>query len=241
MTNMPKLIIFDLDDTLISWDAVAGELWRRACRETCHGEPYDVDLLAERIRRAGHWYWSDPERHRRGRLDLYETRRAVARHAFAELGIARPDLVDRIADAYSRIREDEAFLIPGAAETLAGLKRRGIRLALLTNGESHLQRAKIERFGLAPYFERIVIEGEFGAGKPDPDGFLHLLGDLGVAAADAWMVGNDLARDIAPCRELSIFSVWVDAAGEGLPESTGIAPDRTVKSVVEVPGLLDAV
>ena len=43
-------------------------------------------------------------------------------------------------------------------------------LAMITNGASATQRAKIERFHLAPYFDHILIEGELGFGKPEPRG-----------------------------------------------------------------------
>jgi len=50
-------------------------------------------------------------------------------------------------------------------ETLMTLSQ-ARRLALVTNGESHKQRAKIDRFDLGPLFERIFVEEEVGFGKP---------------------------------------------------------------------------
>ena len=42
-----------------------------------------------------------------------------------------------------------AELFPGAHEVVDALKARGLRLALVTNGEASLQRAKVDRFALA--------------------------------------------------------------------------------------------
>lgn len=237
--NMPEVIIFDLDDTIITWDAVAAEFWLRACRDAGKDEPYDMAVVAESIRQAGSWYWSDPERHRHGRLRLFETRCAVARLAFERLGIDRPDLAERIADTYSRNRESEAFIVPDAVPALEELRKRGIRLAMITNGESSLQRAKIDRFELERFFEHIIIEGEFGTGKPEPGVFLHALDVMNVTAGDAWMVGDDLVRDMAPCRSLGIFSVWVDGRERGLPENSPVTPDRIIGTIAELPALLD--
>jgi len=100
-------------------------------------------------------------------MDLEAARREIVAHAFSRLGIDAPDLANEIADAYSRERDEGIYLLPGAVEALRHFRQRGIRLALVTNGSAAPQRRKIERFGLAPFFDFIVIEGEFGTSKPD--------------------------------------------------------------------------
>ena len=56
----------------------------------------------------------------------------------------------------------------------------GIRLALITNGESATQRHKIDRFCLDRYFSEIFIEGEQDVGKPDSRIFEMALSATGV-------------------------------------------------------------
>ena len=46
-------------------------------------------------------------------------------------------------------------------------------MALLTNGSAAIQRRRIEKHALATYFDYILIEGEFGIGKPDRRVYLH--------------------------------------------------------------------
>jgi putative hydrolase of the HAD superfamily len=127
------------------------------------------------------------------------------------------------------------LLVPDVISTLERLKKRGIHLALVTNGESLLQRRKIERFRLEPFFDHILVEGEFGAGKPDIRVFNHVLKTLNFRAADAWMVGDDLKRDIAPCISLGIYTIWVDGKGTGLASGSP-NPDRIIKTVSELGG-----
>ncbi len=55
--------------------------------------------------------------------------------------------------------------LPGALETLARIRDRGIRLALITNGSAELQRGKIRRFDLERFFDASLVEGEFGADR----------------------------------------------------------------------------
>ena len=123
-------------------------------------------VLAE-ILRLRDWFWSDPERHRVGRLDLRAARRQIAEMAVTNVGCDDRTLAARIAERYDSCRDTRTALFPGAVDVLTWLRGSGCRLALLTNGAADAQREKIERFRLEPLFDLILIEGELGFGKPD--------------------------------------------------------------------------
>jgi putative hydrolase of the HAD superfamily len=116
------------------------------------------------------------------------------------------------------------------------LKDRGLRLALVTNGRSDLQRAKIERFSLAPLFDHIQIEGEHGFGKPDARAYLHAMAALRVQPRESWMVGDNLEWEVAAPQRLGIFAVWHDTVGDGLPPGSPVRPDLIIRSVAELVG-----
>jgi putative hydrolase of the HAD superfamily len=232
---LPKAILFDLDDTILMDDVLVEECWRAACAEYAPRVPgCSADVLYDAIRAYADWYWSDPDRHREGRLDLVAARRVVVTEALARLGVTDPELGREIADTYSHEKADRARPFPGAIETLEALLARGMRMALLTNGGVELQYPKIERYGLRRFFPCIVIEGEFGCGKPDERVFLHALRELGVEARDAWMVGDRLAWEIDPAQRLGMTGVWVDVHGTGLPADPPAVPDRIVRSIAEL-------
>ena len=96
------------------------------------------------------------------------------------------------------------------------------------------QRGKISRFSLAPFFEWILVEGEFGAGKPDERVYRHVLDGLGVAPGEAWMVGDHLEWDVAAPQRLGVTGIWVDTAGLGLPGSSPVRPDRIIRALPEL-------
>jgi putative hydrolase of the HAD superfamily len=232
---VPKAIIFDLDDTIISYDSVTEQVWEDVCRRFAVGiDGLTPESLFKAIGQAREWYWADPERHREGRLNLSEARREVVKLAFSYLKMDLPELANNIADTFTTERDEAAFLFPGAIETLTRLRKKGLRTGLITNGASDMQRAKLKRFGLEPFFDSILIEGEFGTGKPDSRVFTHTLQKLNTGASDAWMVGDDLGRDIAPCQPLGIFSVWVDWRGAGLPPSGEVRPDKIIRNIGEL-------
>ena len=91
-----------------------------------------------------------------------------------------------------------------------------MRLALITNGAASAQRRKIELHQLAPYFEVVIVEGEFGLGKPDPRVYQHALAMLQLAPQQVWMVGDNLEWEVAAPQRLGIHGVWMDLA-VGLP------------------------
>lgn len=87
-------------------------------------------------------------------------------------------------------------------------------LALVTNGASRLQHAKLQATGLADYFHTVVVSEEVGIGKPDPRPFQVALQRLGLAPDEVVMVGNDAGRDVAGAQAASIRAVHVVRDGD---------------------------
>lgn len=235
MAPAPQALFFDLDDTILAFSDSADSSWAETCQafaEHLHGRaPAD---LAKHIHAVRTHFWSDPERHRQGRADLFKARQTVAAGALARMAITDEALAKDLAAEYIRRRNAAISLFPGAIDTLRHFKRQGLPLALLTNGSRTEQRGKIARFDLEPYFDCIVVEGEFGVGKPDPAVFHHALDHLQVAPEATWMIGDNLSWEIAPAQALGLYAVWVDWAGTGLPADSPVRPDRTVRRIAEL-------
>jgi len=231
----PEAVLVDLDDTILSINASVDRCWCDVCARFAErdGGLIPEKLLAA-INEARTWYWSDLERHRVGRLNLDRARQEVVEMALISLGINDRTAAHGLADSYSIEIEEATQPFPGAIDTLKHFRRHGVRTALVTNGSSEFQRRKIGRYGLVPLFDFIVIEGEFGFGKPDRRIFQHALDRLSIGLEGAWMIGDDLARDITGAREMGIFSIWVDWQNKGLPASSSVRPDRIVASIAEL-------
>ena len=82
------------------------------------------------------------------------------------------------------ILHNPAHPLPGVAETLSALKDR-YRLVLLTKGDLLDQEHKVERSGLEPYFERIVVVSD-----KSERAYRQLLKELQVSPDAFLMVGN---------------------------------------------------
>jgi len=238
--TLPRAILFDLDDTLISaynrpdiaWHAIAHEFI-----DDLH--PHVPAEVAAAVNLSADMFWADPERHRVGRLQLIDARATILADAFLALAAGgRPrlgePLAHRMALRYNAHREEQMHLFEGAHHVVDTFRARGVLLALITNGAAAPQRAKVTRFDLTHRFHHIQIEGEHGFGKPEERAYRHALSALGVDAADTWMVGDNLEWEVVAPQQLGIHAIWHDVVGEGLPPNSTARPDRIIRSLPEL-------
>lgn len=179
--QQPKAILLDLDDTIIAFDhgIDTDGFWREAIRSHAEEDENHWEELLSRIKAQAKWYWSDPERHRFGRQDLVKARQTIIEECYVQLKRMESGRSGRIAAAYTELRDGAIRLFPDSIEVLQQFRRRGIKLALLTNGNASVQWEKVHRFELAPYFDCILIEGDLGVGKPDARMYHQALEQLG--------------------------------------------------------------
>ena len=232
---LPKGILFDLDDTIVSFAAGADPAWRSVCEEYASGSNVlSPDKLYDAIYQVRKWYWSDKGRHKVGRNNLDTTRRKIVSLAFEALGINDIALAYKIADSYSKKSEHAVHFFPKAEDTLKRLVDQGVSLALMTNGDSQKQRSKVDRFGLDRFFETILIEGELGYGKPEEAVYSQALASLALNPADVWAVGDNLEWDVSGPQKFGIFGIWNDFKRSGLPSSSEVIPDRIINNISEL-------
>lgn len=233
---LPKAILFDLDDTIISFDGVADAAWEEVCNSFVEIEKptFDARELLQSINKTRHWFWGDPERHKAGRMDMIGARREIVKTALTALNYHDENKAHQTADKYSRLQEELLCLFPNSYDTLQKLKNSGVRMALITNGTSQKQRGKISRFCLSDFFEFCLVEEEVGYGKPDIRVFEVALQKLNLRANEVWMVGDNLVWDIEAPQKVGIYAVWNDFRRKGLPEDSTIIPDRIISDISEL-------
>lgn len=112
-TEKLKAILFDMDDTILAYDAVAEQVWQDVCRRfaPCIAG-LRADTLYATVKEMRTWFSSDPARHRRLRLNLEWGRRQVVSLSFDRLGIQAPELANELADSYNIERERALSFYP---------------------------------------------------------------------------------------------------------------------------------
>lgn len=235
MNVEPQAIFFDMDGTILDWQSGMEQSWIASCEHHCDGT-YEPQRLYEAIAKRRTWFWDDAKRAATGRMDLDGASREIVRRAFADLGLRSDGTAHRLADWYRARRAAEIVPYPEAIATLDAIRARNIPMALITNGEARNQRRSIEAHALAEYFQCIVIEGEFGCGKPDERVFRHAFEQVACDPARTWMVGDNLDADIAPAVALGMHAVWIDESGSGLPARATTRPHRIIRAIGELLG-----
>ena len=240
MPHNPQAILFDLDDTLISFKGVSNQAWKSSCTQfiNTHALSIPAAELLSALAKTRRWYWGDPQRHKAGRENMQNARREIVFLTFQSLGIADEALSRELADQYSACQQRMVHLFPNTLRVLSALRQNGYRLGLITNGSSAGQREKLSRFVLEPYFEIILIDQEVGFSKPDIRIYEHARSLLNLRYQDLWMVGDNLVWDIQSPQSLGIYTVWYDAEKAGLPENSPIMPDAAIQDISELFAML---
>ncbi|MGA0601713.1 phosphonoacetaldehyde hydrolase [Caulobacter sp. KR2-114] len=178
----------------------------------------------------------------------------------AAVALLMADLGPLMRDAAAGAAE----LIPGAAETVAELRRRGLRVASSTGYTREMMAPVLERAAAQGYRpDHLVCAGETPQGRPSPLMIYKACADLGVWPLSRVIKVDDAEAGVAEGRAAGCFTVGVAASGNGVglsrealealsPDAreARIAPSRAallaagadtvVDSVADLLGLFDA-
>lgn len=127
-------------------------------------------------------------------------------------------------------------LMAGAHEVLAELRRRGLKIGVLTNGRTAVQFAVMERLGLLPLVDDLIISEAATIAKPDPRIYEQALKRLGVSAGETLFVGDLPANDIAGLQAAGIRAACLPTSH---PLPAGLPPDFTLSRLADVLPLLE--
>ena len=251
-----KTIIFDLDDTLL-WDqksvktafektceyaatkyevapATLEEAVRAAARTLYEGyETYDYTVLIGINPFEGLWgTFDDPTDSFQKMKEIVPGYRSNAwTNGLKALGIDDVEFGQELGERFVEERKKAPFLYEDTFAVLDELKGK-YQLVLLTNGAPSLQNLKLEITPeIAPYFDHIIISGDFGKGKPDASIFEYMMEKAGVTAEDGIMVGDNLMTDILGSSRVGMRNVWINR--ENKPQNPDVTPTYEVTSLTE--------
>ena len=108
---------------------------------------------------------------------------------------------------YEEHKMDNTCAYPGVPETLARLNHMG--MAVLTNKPERISVRILKELGLARYFRAIYGGNTFESKKPDPFGAKKILGEFGVTAQEALLVG-DSEVDVQTARSAGTLAAAVN-------------------------------
>jgi putative hydrolase of the HAD superfamily len=259
-----KAILFDLDDTLLWDERSVKEAFQATCQEAA--KHYDVppEKLEAAVRQEARnlyegyetfsftkmiginpfealWaHFSEGENPNFKKLrELAPSYRAESwTRGLRALGIEDPDLGYRLGELFPKERRSRPLVYESTFRVLDRLKEK-YRLLLLTNGAPDLQKEKIAGFPkLAPYFEHIVISGEFGEGKPAASIFRHAMRLLGIEPGEGIMIGDKLTTDILGSNGVGMKNIWINH--HRISRTDEIVPAYEVHALEDILPIIEA-
>lgn len=207
---MLKLILFDIDDTLLDFTACSRESTRLACKSM--GVPFS-DTLFSAFLRINPVLWREIEQGKRTKEALYAERWNLI---FEAVGMK----VDgpKFELLFHDFLAESAEKVPGALETVQALAK-WYPLGAASNGWSGQQRRRMEKSGLAPYFSHWFFSEDIGAAKPSRAFFDAVMKELpGISPEEILLVGDSLTADISGAKQYGIRTCWFNPGRKPDPE-----------------------
>ena len=210
----PRLIVFDLDGTLVDSQHIIVEAMSFAFSDSGLGPPD-----ARSIRRVVG-------------LSLEE---AVTRLLPETAGCTAESVAERYRDAFLDLHADPAQeepLYPGALEAIMALDRAETLLGIATGkGRGGLRRV-LDRHGLLERFVTLQTADD-GPGKPDPAMLSRAMAEAGVGRQSTLMVG-DTTFDMEMARRAGLPGIGVSWGYHEPDELLAAGADRVVEAFDEL-------
>ncbi|MDF2903229.1 MAG: HAD-superfamily hydrolase [Bacillus sp. (in: firmicutes)] len=253
---MIKAVFFDLDDTLL-WDQKSiKDAFEATCRIAEDRYQLNPEQFEEAVREAARTLYSSYETYPFTQMiginpfeglwgnflddqDDFKKMKEIApmyrkdawTAGLKSMGVDDPDFGYELAERFPQERRKVPFVYEETFNTLDKLKG-NYQLLLLTNGSPDLQKTKLEITPeLVPYFDQIVISGDFGRGKPDPSIFEHALSLMSLKKEEVIMVGDNLMTDVLGANRAGIKTVWINRHNKDRNE---VIPTYEIKHLEEL-------
>jgi putative hydrolase of the HAD superfamily len=220
-------VIFDWGGTLTPWHTIdQEELWRAICAPHCD-EARVTDTVAV-LRSAERSLWEISER---------EQRSATLEQLFARAGV---EPSEAFLDGYFRAWEPHTLTDPDAAGVMRELRRRGIKIGVLSN--TMWPRARHERIfsrdGLLDLIDGAVYSSEIPWTKPHPEAFRAAMAAVGVTRPqDAVYVGDRPFDDVHGAHEAGMRTVLIPHSE--VPAFAAAVPDAVIDRLADLIAVID--
>ena len=171
-----------------------------------------------------------------GEYDFATMCRERTRDFFAAFGEQLGDTEVAAREDYRMAAMQRAWqLFDDARPCLDWMRASGLRLAVITNADSAYQRKKISDTGLAGTFDDLIISGELGVAKPDPQIFHAACTAVGAEPHETVHVGDRLDTDALGAANAGMHGVWLNRNGTEHAPPDGVS---MITSLAELPELL---
>ncbi len=194
-----KACVFDAYGTLFDVHSAVGKHRPRI------GEKADALSMLWRTKQLEYtWLRSLMHAH----VDFWQVTQDGLDYAMESCGIDDPGLRTDLMNAYLAL---DAY--PDVKDTLAALKQKGLRTAILSNGSPRMLQAAVKSAGIGDYLDGVFSVEEVGIYKPDPRVYQLACDHLGVDAGEISFQSSN-AWDAAGAAHFGMRVAWINRSGQ---------------------------
>ena len=216
-----KFLLFDLDHTLLDFDAAEDVALTQLLKEE---GVTDIQAYKDYYVPMNKALWKDLELKKITKQELVNTRFSKL---FEHFGIEKYGTY--LANRYQFYLAQQGQVFSGAIELLDALIDRGYELYAATNGITAIQTGRLAQSGLAPYFNQVFISEQLQTQKPDAQFYERIGARIpNFNKKYALMIGDSLSADIQGGNNAGIDTVWYNP--QHLDNKTQTQPTYEVHS-----------
>ncbi|SOC41531.1 YjjG family noncanonical pyrimidine nucleotidase [Ureibacillus acetophenoni] len=195
-----EIIIFDVDDTLFDFAKSEQAAFHKVFDQ--YNLVGSLALYKKSYKEISKVLWGELEN---GKMNLGELGSERFRRLFEEHAL---DLdASLFNQEYLKFLGEQSHLVQGAEKVVKGLSHK--RLAIITNGFTNVQTARINNSPLKDAFEQIIISESAGFQKPQTEIFDYAFDQLQITdKSNVLMVGDSLTSDIQGGNNFRIDTCW---------------------------------
>ncbi len=231
---MIKVILFDIDNTLLSFDRFVIQTMKSGFEKFKIGiYKDDMFRVFNQINTA---LWQDIEN---GKIDLEELEKKRWNMIFERLGLSADG--EAFEDYFKKSLFESAIPVEGATELLEYLNNKYI-LCVASNGPYLQQINRLKKSGMLPFFSDLFISEETGSSKPSENFFKTCINRLTqkfkqkIEPDEIMIIGDSLSSDIAGGIQFGMKTCYYNPNQK--QNTTEINPDYIVKSLSEIKNIL---
>jgi len=231
-----KAVLFDLDNTLYDYEAPH----KKALKVVYGVLKNEINISFVKFSRLYKISKAEIHRELTGSASshnrvLYFQRLIEKTHSTVD-----PSVILKLYSAYWDTLLKNMKLGKGVLATLKELKKRGLKVGIVSDLTTHIQLRKIHKLRITKYVDVLVTSEEAGSEKPHAIMFLLALNKLDVSWHDSIFVGDNSVNDIEGANAVQMDSVLIKqgSLAKDMDEDYQ-KPDFVIREIGEVLNILD--
>lgn len=200
---MTKAIIFDLDNTICNSSQIVRQILDDSYRDFAKFFPHVSKEKFMSANDEGVKYLLDNPK-----IPIYSAEIRIWYYILERLDLKfKPSVIYKLHDGLLSKEIKNITLFEGIRKLFLFLKRRGVKIAILSNGSFVSKVRKLRKLKIDHYIDYLVSSDLAMADKPSADSFRYILAKMGLRPSEVVYIGDHIDIDIKPAEKLGMQTI----------------------------------